>query len=329
MANPTFYIFHGDDDLRIEDEVRKMRAAMSATPNADLNIDEFDGTATEVGTVIGAASAFPFLSDKRMIIVKGMIGWLTRKGAGETGGRAVEYLLAELPHLPETTRLVFMERDKLPDSNKLVKLARDHANGLERAYTVPKDSTQWIIKRAKDEYNAEIQPQAAAALASVTQGDLRRADNELVKLVSFVEEGQPITEADVETLTPYVAEANMFAMVDALAEGRGQAAAALTRRLLDQQEDIFSLYGMIVRQFRLLLLAKDYLSGGGYPKDIADALGVHPFVAEKLAKQSRKFELAMLEQIYFTLQDYDARMKTGRINAELALDLLIAGLARG
>lgn len=328
MSSATFYILHGDDDLRIEEEVKKMRAAMNTDPNAALNIDEFDGATTDPGAVIGAASAFPFLAAKRLIFVKGMIGWLTRKGAGESGSRAVEYLRDELPKLPDWTRLVFVERDKLPDNSKLVKLARDHERGLERAFLVPKDSTQWIIKRAKDEYNAEIVPGAAAALASVTAGDLRRADNELVKLVSYVEDGQPITETDVEALTPYVAEANMFAMVDALAEGRGSAAAQLVRRLLDQQEDVFSLYGMIVRQFRLLLLAKDYIEGGGYPKDIAEALGVHPFVGEKLAKQSRKFDLATLEQIYFTLQDYDARMKTGRIGAELALDLLVAGLTR-
>lgn len=326
MTTPTFYIFHGDDDLRIGEEVKKMRAAMSETPNADMNIDEFDGTTAEPGAVIGAAASFPFLADKRLIIVKGMIGWITRKGAGEAGKRAVSYLADELPHLAEWSRLVFVERGELPASNKLVKLARDHENGLERQFSAPKDSTRWIISRARDEYGAEIEAQAAAALSSVIGGDLRRADNELVKLVCYVDGARPITEADVEAMTPYVAEASMFVMVDALAAGRGQVAVQLIHRLLEQQEDVFSLYGMIVRQFRLLLLAKEHLTNGGYPNQIASALHVHPYVAEKLAKQTRKFDVETLEQIYFTLQAYDLKMKTGGIKADLALDLLVAGL---
>jgi DNA polymerase-3 subunit delta len=159
-------------------------------------------------------------------------------------------------------------------------------------------------------------------------GDLRRADNELVKLVSYVGTERSINESDVTLLTPYVAEANMFEMVDALAEGKGKVAIALVHRLLEQDADVFGLYGMIIRQFRLLLLAKEHLSDGGSPKDIASSIGVHPYVAEKLAKQSRSFTVEQLETVYRALHDYDFKMKTGQIEPLLALDLLIAGLAR-
>jgi DNA polymerase-3 subunit delta len=273
--------------------------------------------------------AYPFLSDKRLVIVKGMLAWITRKGAGETGKQAVEHLLTGLPDLPEWARVVFVERSKLSDSNKILKLAQQSGgNGYEKNFTAPKDSTGWVIARARDVYGAKIEPAAATALASVTVGDLRRADNELLKLVSYAGTERPITEADVALLTPYLAEANMFEMVDALAEGRGKAALSLVHRLLESDADVFSLYGMITRQFRLLLLAKEHLTNGGAPKEIAQAISVHPYVAEKLAKQSRSFTLEGLETIYRALQDYDFRMKTGQIAPELALDLLIAGVTR-
>jgi len=120
----------------------------------------------------------------------------------------------------------------------------------------------------------------------------------------------------------------MFDMVDALAEGRAKTALALLYRLLEQQEDPFSILGMVNRQFRLLLMAKDHLDRGGSPKEIGTALSVHPFVGEKLAKQSRGFNSAQLERIYRALQDYDVKIKTGQMEARLALDLLFAGLAR-
>ncbi|MEP7290413.1 MAG: DNA polymerase III subunit delta [Chloroflexota bacterium] len=327
MATPTFYIFHGDDDLRIDEEVGAIVAKMNEQPNGDLNTAHFEGATTTVPELLSAAESYPFLADKRLVIVKDMLAWITRKGAGETGKHAVEALLRALPTLPEWARVVFVERVKLADSNKILKLAQSDPNGYEKVSVAPKDSTGWIIKRAQEMYGARIEPAAATALASVTVGDLRRADNELFKLVSYAGE-RPITEADVMLLTPYVAEANMFEMVDALAEGRGKVAVSLVQHLLEQDEDVFGLYGMITRQFRLLLLAKEHLSSGGAPRDIASAISVHPYVAEKLAKQTRSFTLDQLEKIYRALQDYDFKMKTGQIEPRLALDLLIAGLTR-
>ncbi|MEO8398037.1 MAG: DNA polymerase III subunit delta, partial [Chloroflexota bacterium] len=276
-TTPTFYIFHGDDDLRIDEEVGSITAKMNEQPNGDLNTAHFDGTAVPVAEMLGAALAYPFLADKRLVIVREMLAWITRKGAGETGKQAVQGLLDALPTLPEWARVVFVEHGKLADSNKILKLAQSDPNGYEKAFAAPKDSTSWIIKRAKELYHANIEPAAATALASVTVGDLRRADNELFKLVSYVNGERAISEADVSLLTPYVAEASMFEMVDALAEGRGKVALSLVHRLVETEDDVFGLYGMITRQFRLLLLAKEHLSSGGSPKEIASAISVHPY----------------------------------------------------
>jgi DNA polymerase-3 subunit delta len=328
MPSPTFYVFHGDDDLRIEEEVAKLRAKTSTSPNADLNTAEFDGTSTSVTDILSAAMAYPFLADKRLVIVRDLLAWIGRKGAGETGKKAVESLLDTLPQLPEWARVIFWEREKLSDAHKIVKLAQTDAHGFEKCYTVPADSSDWIVKRARDAYETIIEPRAAAALASVTGSDLRGADNELFKLACYVNGERAISEADVALLTPYVAEANVFALVDALAEGRGKTAASLLHRLLEQQEDAFAIYGMIIRQFRLLLLAKEHLESGGSTKDIGGLLNLKPYPAEKVTKQTRGFTLAQLEHIYRALHDYDVKMKTGGIDIGLALDLLVASLAR-
>ncbi|GAB4512536.1 MAG: hypothetical protein OHK0046_12220 [Anaerolineae bacterium] len=323
----TFYIFHGDDDLSIDEAVIQMRKGMGE--NGDLNTTEFDGAVASVPEIINAVTSFPFLSDKRLVIVKGLLTWLTRKGAGDAGKEGLQRLENELPALPDYARLVIVERETLPEKNAIVQLAGKLENGYIKQFTAPQDPTGWILKRARSEYGVEIDQQAAAALAAVTVEDLRRADNELVKLVSYVGEAARITEADVAALTPYVPEANIFKMVDAIAEGKGQLALQLLHRLMaDKDQDPFSLYGMIVRQFRLLLLAKEHLSMGGSPGGIAQALKVRPFVAQNLAKQTRGFTLQDLERIYRGLLDTDIKMKTGRVEPALALDLFIASLAR-
>jgi DNA polymerase III subunit delta len=324
----TCYIFHGDDDLSIGEAVEKLRAGMGDDPNAELNTSEFDGADASVPEIINAVTSYPFLSERRLVIVRGLLGWLSRKGAGQSGKQGLQTLEEELPNLPEYSRLVLVERQTLPETNPILRLAGKLESGFVRHYAAPKDPTNWILKRARSEYGVEIDNRAAAALAAVTGGDLRRADNELVKLVSYVEDGQPISEMDVAALTPYVPEANIFKMVDAISEGNGDLALQLLHRLMsDKDQDPFSLYGMIIRQFRLLLLTKEHLASGGGPGGIAQAVGVRPFVAQSLAQQSRAFTLAQLERIYCSLQETDTRMKTGRIKPDLALDLFVASIA--
>ena len=127
-------------------------------------------------------------------------------------------------------------------------------------------------------------------------------------------------------LTSYVSEANVFEMVDAIGKRDGATASRLLHRLLDQNDPL-QLFGMIIRQFRLLILAREFLNEGGSPKEIGKAIGVHPFVGEKLAGQVKSFTLEQLETIYHHLLDTDIGIKTGKVEDVLALDLLIAGVA--
>lgn len=309
-----FYIVHGTDDLGIDEAVKKFRAEMGNSTEADMNTSEFDGTIASVPEVVNAVSSYPFLADRRLVIVKGM---LTRKGDVK------EQLQESLPNLPDYARLVFVERAKLPDNNAIIKLAKT-ANGHVLLFESPKDPVAWIIKRAKSEYKVQIDNRAAIALAAVVGDDMRLADNELIKLVSYVEPGQPITEDDVAALTPYVPEANIFKMVDAIAEGRGQVALELMHRLMrDKKQDAFSIYGMVIRQFRLLLMMKA-VRGGENP---AQVLKVKPFVADNLKRQARIFSDEQLERIYRALHETDIKIKTGTIDPELALDLFVASVA--
>ena len=329
-ATPTFYIFHGDDSISLQGALARMRTAMGE--DGDLNRSEFDGTQASVPEVLGAAKSLPFLADKRLVIVKGLIKHLTRKGAGQAGKTGTERLIAELPGLPDYARLVLVEAALLPEGNRVLAAARSLPNGYIGAFRKPQNLARWIEERARAEYGAEITRGAAAAIASVVDEDLLRADNELDKLAAYVDCERAIEEADVAVLTPYVPEANIFKLVDALATGDGARALVLLDQSLqhDPRESGFRLFGMIVRQFRLLVMTRDHLDRGGEARAdaIAKALGVARYPASKLAVQARRFRAEQLDAILKRLQRYDQEMKTGRIEARLALDILVTSLSK-
>lgn len=323
---PRFYVLHGDDEFSLRAQVQSIRTQMSDPATGDLNTSVLDGKAHTVPEVIAAVSAMPFLSDKRLVIVEGMLSWLSRSNAGKTGRAQLQELADELPHLPESARLVFVEPQTLSERHAILKLAKTDPGGYHKAFNPPRDATSWIINQARNAYETDIERSAANALATVIGTDLRAADNELAKLAAYVDGERAITEQDVALLTQYVAEANIFEMVDALGRRDGPTATRLLHRLLDDQAPL-ALFGMITRQFRLLILAREFLNDGGTPPQIGKAIGVHPFVGEKIGKQVRAFTLGQLEAIYHYLLETDVGIKTGKVDDELALDLLIAGIS--
>jgi len=319
---PTFYVLHGDDLFTLEEEVAAMRARMGDDPaTAELNTTTFDGSTATVADVFNAVSALPFLSDRRLAIVNGWLSYLARTAGGKA---TLEAIVAQLPGLPDWARLVFVEREILSDTHPVVKLARSDPRGYVKLFR-PGDARAWIQARA-DHYGVSIDPEAREVLVGLVENDLIRADNELFKLAAYVGEGGVIGTEQITAVAAYVPEESVFPMVDALGNRDGKTATRLMLRLLEDN-DALNLFGMIVRQFRLLLQTREHLeSGGGHGAALARALRVQSFVAEKLERQSRKFTLAGLEETYRHLLDIDRRIKTGQIEPELALAMLVAGL---
>lgn len=322
----TFYLIHGTDDLSIDEAVDEFRRNI---PPDDMNFSEYDGAQVSAADVLAAVCSYPFLGDTRTVIVKGLLAWLKRRGAGAAGKKGIAQLIAEIPELPKTARLILVEHGKIKDDDAFYIAAEKAKNATIKTCNAPKNITNWVIERAQKKYGAVIDVPAASALAAVIGDDLRRADNELIKLTAYVGPDAPITEADVAQLTPYVQEASIFDMTTAIGDGKSAAALEMLYRILsDKNQDVFNVFSMIVRQFRLLLLTREYLNSGGSPGSVADAIGVAWRTAKDLIPQSRAFTLADLERIYHQLHELDFKMKTGQIEPEIALDVFIAGQSR-
>ncbi len=320
---PTFYVFHGTDELTRSERVLELRQRLGPADTADLNTVWLDGRTTTLGELRHACESIPFLADKRLVLVTGM---LAPRGKGDRS--RLSELTEWLPRLPETTRLIFIEEQALPDDHPILHLAREHGKGYVSRFEPPEVAglPRWVQQRAQ-KHGGQIEPPAATRLAQVIGADLRLLNQEIIKLVTYSGAERAVTVADVERLVPYVQQAVIFDLVDALGQRDGRAATAALQSLLNGDEAPMGILAMIVRQFRLLVQVKELSMAGENPANIARALGLHPFPAGKLCRQAVNFNLAQLEQIYRHLLETDLQIKSGELTPELALDLLVAGLA--
>ena len=319
---PTFYVLHGADEFTRAETLADFRRRLGPPDTVDLNTTVLDGRKTTLAELRHACDAIPFLAEKRLVIVEGLLA----RAASQRD--SLVDLIGYLPQLPETTRLVFVEDKVLPASHPILKLAQEEAQGYVKQFDPPgaKALPKWIADCVA-KYGGAIEPQAAAQLAAAIGTALRLLDQEIVKLVTYTNGERPIAAADVDALVPYAQAAVIFDLVDALGRRDGRTAAQTLHRLLDAGEHPLGLLAMIVRQFRLLIQIKELKAGGGNPQAIAKELGIHPFPARKLHSQAAYFTTAQLEAVYRRLLETDVGIKSGQIEAEVALDLLVAGLA--
>jgi DNA polymerase-3 subunit delta len=322
-----FYIFHGSDELSRTEALAKLKAQMGDPSIADLNTSLFDGHSLTLGELRQACDSLPFLSDRRLVIVKNYLTRLAGRGKGASESKEVAALADYLPTMPDTIRLIFIEDESLAGTHPILKLAKKHPDGQVHAFNGPGrgELSAWIVNRVKHK-GAAIERPAADALAVAVGDDLRLLDSELEKLITYVGDEGPITTPDVDLLVPYAGEANVFAMVDAIGRRDGRTALRLLHKLLDENAAPLYLLSMIVRQFRILIQVKELAAQGLAVSTIAKRAGLHPFVAEKAQRQAMNFSMGQLEVIYARLLETDLAIKTGRIEDVLALDTLVAAL---
>ena len=323
-----FYLFHGQDEFSRSETLAALKEKMGEPGLAELNITVFDGSKVTLSELQHACDSVPFMAERRLVIVEGLLTHLEPKGKGEKRSawqkEYLEELTRYLQHLPETTRLVFVEDKTIGEDNPVYRLALAEECGHVREFQSPQGEqlNRWIEERVRRK-GGQIEVEAIEELAAFVGNDLRLLDQEIDKLLAYVNWARPISEDDVRLLVSYVQEANVFEMVDALGQRDTQRAAQLLHQLLDAGEHPLALLGMIVRQFRILIQVKELTERGLSQQKIASRLRLHPFVVRKARRQAMNFSMQQLEAIYQKLLETDVAIKTGQMDEVLALDMLV------
>ena len=316
-----FYLFHGDDTHSKKRTLDLLKAKAGDAEMLSLNTNHIEGKTLTLTELKNVCNAMPFLSPKRLVIVD---DWLSSKPPKDQVKKVAAYLV----DLPATTNLIFMESKAVRKTNAIYKLAEsDKKLGFVKLFERPQGNqlNGWIRKQVQQR-GGTIAPQAVQMLAINVGNDLQALENEVEKLTLY--KGEDLIQAgDVERLGAYSAESNIFDLVDALGSRNGRNAVTLLQKQLADGTDPFYLFSMFVRQFRLLIQARECVERRLRPPEIAKEIGCHSFVAGKLSKQAASFTLPQLEKLYLHLLDIDVGVKTGKTDMVTALSLLIATLA--
>lgn len=324
---PVVYVLHGDDEFAIAQAIAKMEQEMGDPAIAAMNISRLDGRSLSLDALQTTAAAIPFLGDRRLVVVT---NWVSTINTPDQQAKAIKVL----ENLPSTTRLVLVENQTLVDKSSKpwdpkphwlviwAKQTSPYAYEKHFALRTGHALAVWIQEQARHMGGA-FEPGAAELLAGLSGDDPRMAQQEINKLLAYVNYRRPVEVEDVQEVTPDASLLENFALVNALRDHNTQKALQVLCKELEET-DSYMIVSRIARQFSVLLCARDVLDRGGYLKDIANELKIKEGYARHLYEQALKLSSSELEAIYHSLLEIDVAIKTGQMDGDIALECFVA-----
>ena len=327
-------ILQGDDRLSIEEEIATIAEEAGQDAFSELNTTHLDGSALDFDEISMRLNMFPLGGNKRIVILDNALETIGKKGAQD-------WLQDLLSNFSPTTMLVLILQDEKKFRKgtmvweavgtehwlqEMTKRFSGDARWIELSLPSDRKMPEWILKEAEKQ-GGIFHPRAAVELSRLVGNDLFQARQEIGKAIVYVGDDKQVGADVVRLLCASTKEESVFALVDAVGQRNGKLALKLLRELSTEMP-IHHIFSMLVRQVRLIILAKEALAEGGGEKGIMASCKLrHAFIAKKLASQARHFNIKALEDIYRTLDRMDEDSKIGRVTLEAALDGLIAGIS--
>ena len=313
------HLLYGPDEFSRSEALAALKATVPADL-ADLNLSVLEGRRLKLDALIAACEAFPFIAERRLVIVHDVL-------KHQKAGKERDELRAYLERVPATCDLVFVESEDFDKRSAVFTYLKKAAAVQEFLPKEGAELTRWLGERARL-LEVKIDGPAAQRLVGFAGNEGRALINELGKLASYVGRGGRITTNYVDLLVQDGQEQNLFAFIDELSARRRGPALQSLRRLIEEGQAATYILFMIARQMRILLGVKELAAQRLRPDEIAARLGQKPFVVRKALDQARAFTDIELGQLHDRVLELDQASKTGRIDAETGLEVLVVELCR-
>ncbi len=315
----TVHLLTGADESVLRAAVTDLVHRLVGDGERSLMVDEFDGEDYELRVVVDAAQTPPFLTDRRIVVARGI---------GRFASEELAPLLAYLGDPLPTSDLVLVG-----GGGRLAKPLTDavkRAGGTTTSTDPPQragDRNGWIADRAV-EAGVRLTAPAAATIASRLGEDVGRLDGLLATLAATFGTSRPLKPDDVE---PFIGEGGgvpPWDLTDAIDRGDTAAALGLLARMTGAGGR-HPLQLMAILHAHYVRLARLDGVDAASEAQVAEILGIKGFPAKKTLTQYRRLGGDGVRRAIDLLAGADLDLRGRRdLDPDVVMEILVARLSR-
>jgi DNA polymerase-3 subunit delta len=318
------YILTGDEPFLIQQVKKHLINEWVAPGMETMDLVTFDGdgkpTSIDAVRLLDELATPPFLNPVKVIV-------LTDSGFFDASmqglGRHYDALADRLAAPPDHGRLLFIE-STVRGNHRVLRRMRE-AGALTGKFTKQshRELLAWVSALCARE-GLRITREAGESLIARcdrSMGDIYNDLTIVFQYFRFTKERDIRIEA-IDLLCREDMTGVIFDLTDAIAVGDVGHALSMLERLLAKREPPILIQTMLARQSRDLIVAKSCRTASDILKtDVTSS----PFYARKLERQARRFSMERLERMMERCYRADVAVKTGRLDGEDAVTMLVIG----
>jgi DNA polymerase III subunit delta len=309
----TVLLLHGEERFLIVEAANSTLDRWKSELVSDFGFETLEGTGLTTARLQDSILQAPFLDPYRAVYVRVLPA--TR----------AESMAPALATIPPTTRLLITVAGRLGPGNKLVK-AVTAAGGTtqEMQHLKGRALTDWTARRATETHG--LTAAIASQVVRVTPPDLSIIDSELSKLAAYKASGSKLTSEAVIELLAGGREDEIFKLTDNLLPRPTPQALQIARNLTRGGLQPTSVAYRMARHVALVLEVRARQERGESLQQVQDGMSEHRFVIQKAFEVAQDADPGRLENALKAIRDYEWEVKSGQIDAELGLDVLLTRL---
>jgi DNA polymerase-3 subunit delta len=310
--NAPILLLHGEERFLVEEKARTTLDEWRSELVSDFGYERLEGQGLNAARLQDSLLQAPFLDPYRVIAVT------------MVPGVRAESLAPALVGVPATTRVVITIAGRLGGSNRLAKAVTTASGTVEEmTHLKGRSLSEWAARRASDH---GLTPAIAAQVVRVTPPDLTVIDSELQKLAAYKASGSKLTAEIVTELLAGGREDEIFRLTDNLLPHPTPEALKIARGLARGGMQPTSVAYRMARHIALVLAVRARQDRGESLSEVKVEMAEHPFVVQKAFDTAREADPDSLEAALRAIRDYEWEVKSGQIDPELGLDVLLTRL---
>ena len=312
-AGATALLLHGDERFLVDEKARATLDEWGKELVSDFGLDTLEGAGLAAARLQDAVLQAPFLDPYRVVFVR------------MVPANRAESLAAAMAEIPPTTRLLLTVAGRISAASKLAKAISTAGGQVEEMQHLKGRALgEWASKRAVERHG--LTPAMAAQVVRVSPPDLSIIDSELTKLAAYKASGAKLAPEVVAELLAGGREDEIFRLTDNLLPHPTAQALDIARNLTRGGMQPTSVAYRMARHIALVLAVKARQERGESLQQVQEDMSEHRFVVQKAFDAAQQANPDRLEQALKQIRDYEWEVKSGQVDAELGLDVLLTRL---
>lgn len=323
---PPILLMFGEEELLLEEALEKLINKIVKSKGTDFDFEALDANEIKIEQLVDCCNTFPFIAQKRVILVKNFDKLfstrISKKNIDESPftkylnqpqNTSFLILISQFSELNGLTEDIKKNKGQLSKKIQSLKypynLLISKFEWIEFSKIYENQLPHWISLRVK-QFGKTIDKEAIKFLIATTNPSLRDINNEIQKVLIFIQDRKNINIDDIRTIVGASRVYNIFELQKAIGQRNLKEAIIILQNMISTDKQQMLIMTMLIRYFIVLwklIEAKDKYTNN---YQLASAIGVNYYFLNDYKIALNNYTKQEIDRAFIILAETDEALKS-------------------